>query len=161
MSAARLTTRPIDTGALIRAVEGPDHGAVSIFLGTVRNSNDGRDVDGIDYSAYDAMADAEMNRIVAEAVDRFPGIAVALEHRIGTLRIGDVSVAIACAKPFPRSPSKASAGRRIASNRRVASGCGAITRMRSLSFNPLVEESTMKADRPFAPAASPVRASRT
>lgn len=97
MSAARLTTRPIDTGALIRAVEGPDHGAVSIFLGTVRNSNDGRDVDGIDYSAYDAMADAEMNRIVAEAADRFPGIAVALEHRIGTLRIGDVSVAIACA----------------------------------------------------------------
>ena len=97
MSAARLTTRTIDTGALIRAVEGPDHGAVSTFLGTVRNSNDGRDVDGIDYSAYDAMADAEMNRIVAEAVDRFPGIAVALEHRIGTLRIGDVSVAIACA----------------------------------------------------------------
>ena len=97
MSAARLTTRPIDTGALIRAVEGPDHGAVSIFLGPVRNSNDGRDVDGIDYSAYDAMADAEMNRIVAEAVDRFPGIAVALEHRIGTLRVGDVSVAIACA----------------------------------------------------------------
>lgn len=97
MSTARLTTRPIDLSALQGEVAAPDRGAVSVFLGTVRNSNDGRDVDGIDYSAYDAMAVAEMRRIVAEAEERFPGIAIALEHRTGTLRVGDVSVAIACA----------------------------------------------------------------
>jgi molybdopterin synthase catalytic subunit len=97
MSAARLTSVAIDVAALIKAVEEPDRGAVSLFLGTVRNLNDGRSVDGIDYSAYDAMAVAEMNRIVAEASDHFPGVAIAVEHRIGTLRVGDVSVAIACA----------------------------------------------------------------
>jgi molybdopterin synthase catalytic subunit len=97
MSTARLVTPPIDLPALLRAVESPDRGAVSVFLGTVRNSNDGRSVDGIDYSAYDAMAVAEMNRIVDEAVARFPGVAIAVEHRIGTLRVGDVSVAIASA----------------------------------------------------------------
>lgn len=97
MSPARLTTQVIDATSLIREVESPDRGAVSLFLGTVRNSNDGRSVDGIDYTAYDAMAVAEMNRIVFEAAERFPGVAIALEHRVGTLSVGEVSVGIASA----------------------------------------------------------------
>ena len=97
MSSARLVTRVIDAAALIAEVSGADRGAVTLFLGTVRNSNDGRPVDGIDYTAYDAMAVAEMHRIVTEATGKFPGLALALEHRIGTLRVGEVSVGIACA----------------------------------------------------------------
>ena len=97
MSTPRLTTQPIDVPSLIEEVAADDRGAVSIFLGTVRNSNEGRAVNGIDYSAYDAMAVAEMNRIVDEAIARFPGVAIALQHRTGTLNVGDVSVAIACA----------------------------------------------------------------
>jgi len=97
MSAARLVSRPIDVAALTREVAAADRGAVSLFLGTVRNSNDGRPVNGIDYSAYDAMAVAEMSRIVDEARERFGGVVIAVEHRIGTLDVGDVSVAIACA----------------------------------------------------------------
>ena len=97
MSTARLTTQPIDVSTLTGEVSADGRGAVSVFLGTVRNANDGRSVDGIDYSAYEAMAVAEMNRIIAEASGRWPGVAVALEHRIGTLRVGEVSVAIACA----------------------------------------------------------------
>lgn len=96
MSTARLTSHPIDVPSLTREVTSDERGAVSIFLGTVRNTNEGRAVNGIDYSAYDAMAIAEMNRIIDEAMGRFPGIAVAVEHRVGTLDVGDVSVAIAC-----------------------------------------------------------------
>jgi len=104
MSAARLVTRQIDITELTSEVAGDDRGAISIFLGTVRNSNEGRAVNGIDYSSYDAMAVAEMNRIVAEAGDRFTGVEIALEHRTGTLKVGDVSVAIACAHAH-RSPA--------------------------------------------------------
>lgn len=104
MSAARLVTSPIDVAALTREVAGDDRGAITLFLGTVRNSSEGRAVDGIDYSAYEAMAVAEMNRILAEAGERFIGIEIALEHRIGTLRVGDVSVAIACSHAH-RSPA--------------------------------------------------------
>jgi molybdopterin synthase catalytic subunit len=96
MTAARLVTSPIDIAALTREVAGDDRGAITLFLGTVRNANEGRAVDGIDYSAYHAMAVAEMNRIVGEASERFPGVEIVLEHRIGALRVGDVSVAIAC-----------------------------------------------------------------
>jgi molybdopterin synthase catalytic subunit len=99
MSSVSLTADEIDVAVLIRDVSGSDRGAVSIFLGTVRDSNDGRPVTGIDYSAYDTMAVAEMNRIVAEAEQRFAGITIALVHRTGTLRVGDVSVAIASSHP--------------------------------------------------------------
>ena len=97
MSAARLVNSSIDVAALTREVAGDERGAITLFLGTVRNSNEGRAVDGIDYSAYEAMAAAEMSRIVGEASERFAGAEIALEHRIGALRVGDVSVAIACA----------------------------------------------------------------
>lgn len=97
MSTARLSSQPVDLASLIREVSADGRGAISVFLGTVRNSSEGRAVDGIDYSAYDAMAVAEMDRIAAEASERFPGVVVALEHRIVTLGVGDVSVAIACA----------------------------------------------------------------
>jgi molybdopterin synthase catalytic subunit len=104
MSAARLVTSPVDVAGLTREVAGDDRGAITLFLGTVRNSNEGRPVDGIDYSAYEAMAVAEMNRIVDEACERFAGVEIALEHRIGALSVGDVSVAIACAHAH-RSPA--------------------------------------------------------
>jgi molybdopterin synthase catalytic subunit len=104
MSTARIVSRVIDVPALTHEVAADGRGAISIFLGTVRNSNDGRPVSGIDYSAYDAMAIAEMNRIIAEASARFEDVAIAVEHRIGTLQVGDVSVAIACGHPH-RGPA--------------------------------------------------------
>jgi molybdopterin synthase catalytic subunit len=104
MSTARIVANAIDVPALTRDVAAEGRGAISIFLGTVRDSNDGRPVNGIDYTAYDAMAIAEMNRIIAEANARFEGVAIAVEHRTGTLQVGDVSVAIACGHPH-RGPA--------------------------------------------------------
>jgi acyl-CoA dehydrogenase len=61
----------------------------------------------------------------------------------------------------PGVPSRAEAGRAMSSNRSVASGCGAITRMRSATSRPGASESTRKAEMPFAPGAWPVRANST
>lgn len=92
-----LVEHAIDPTALLRMVTAPATGATTLFIGTVRESNDGRAVTGIDYSAYDAMAVAEMQRIVDEAAAAFPGIRTALVHRIGTLALEEASVAIAVA----------------------------------------------------------------
>ena len=91
-----LTERPIDVELLIERVGSEERGGVAAFLGTVRNHHAGRDVERLEYSAYGPMAEAECARIVAEA-ERTWGAAVAVEHRIGALGIGDVSVAIAAA----------------------------------------------------------------
>jgi molybdopterin synthase catalytic subunit len=91
--------RPIDPASLVAEVSGHDRGAVSLFLGTVRDSNDGRQVEGIEYTAYRSMAEAELARIIAEARERFGVSALVVEHRLGTLALGDVSVGIAAAHP--------------------------------------------------------------
>jgi molybdopterin synthase catalytic subunit len=97
MTHVAIVSRPIDAAALIAAVASDAHGATSLFLGTVREVNDGRAVTGMDYTAYDAMASRELAKIAHEAVERFGGVAIAVEHRLGTLALGDVSVAIAAA----------------------------------------------------------------
>jgi len=97
MSAELLVRAPIDVGALLARVADAGVGATSLFIGTVREHNDGRAVSGIDYSAYDAMAERELAAIGAEAGERWPGLRVAIVHRLGTLAVGEASVAVACA----------------------------------------------------------------
>lgn len=94
-----LVRAPIDVAALLARVADHATGATTLFLGTVRDVNDGRAVTGIEYSAYDAMAEREMAAIVAEAAERWPETRLALEHRLGTLGLGEASVAIAVAHP--------------------------------------------------------------
>jgi molybdopterin synthase catalytic subunit len=97
MRRASVITREIDPASLIHEVASPEHGAISVFIGTVREVNDGRSVTAIEYSAYKSMADAELERILDEAEERFGVSALVVEHRIGLLGLGDVSVAIAAA----------------------------------------------------------------
>jgi molybdopterin synthase catalytic subunit len=97
MRRSAIVERPINAPALLAEVSSDDCGAVSLFLGTVRDTNDGRSVDGIDYTAYTAMAEAELERIVDEAAVRFGVMSLVVEHRIGTLAIGDASVGIVAA----------------------------------------------------------------
>ena len=92
-----VSTDPIDTAAILREVESPAHGASILFVGTVREVNDGRPVDGIEYTAYAAMAGKEMAAIATEAREKFSGSFVVIVHRLGELAIGDASVAIATA----------------------------------------------------------------
>lgn len=94
-----LTDRPIDTAALVAEIARAANGATLLFVGTVRDVNDGRPVTGIEYSAYRSMAEREMADIVREASERFDTADIVVEHRLGELTLGDASVAIAVAHP--------------------------------------------------------------
>lgn len=85
---------PIDVAAVLASVADAAHGAVASFVGHVRDHHGGRAVVRLEYSAYDAMAEAETARIVAEAEARWPA-RVAVVHRVGALAIGDVAVVVA------------------------------------------------------------------
>ncbi len=91
---ASLVEKVIDVGALTREVSGDSQGAVASFLGTVRSTNDGKPVTGIDYSAYRAMAEKEMGAIVSEASSNFGTQEIVVEHRTGFVAVGQASVAI-------------------------------------------------------------------
>jgi molybdopterin synthase catalytic subunit len=80
---------------LLEIVKDDAAGATVLFLGTVRNYNDGYAVSGIYYEAYIRMAEEAMARIEAEAVKRWNLKKFAAVHRIGNLKIGEISIAIA------------------------------------------------------------------
>lgn len=99
---------PIDVGRLQALVAQPGIGAITLFLGTVRNLHEGRHVTGIDYEAYHPMAERELAAIARETCEATAGLQLAIEHRVGTLVVGDVSVAIVAAHAR-RAPSLAAA----------------------------------------------------
>lgn len=96
---AWITQDALTADDVLRRVGAAADGAIDVFLGIVRNQNEGRPVSGIFYDAYPEMAERVLREIVAEAA-ALPGVgAVAAAHRIGELRVGDVSVAIAASAP--------------------------------------------------------------
>ena len=91
-----LTRHPIEVDALLAEVQGPERGGTCLFVGTVRND---ADITGIDYSAYEAMAFAEIERILSDANAQWPEARVTLQHRLGLIPVGEASIAIAAAAP--------------------------------------------------------------
>lgn len=95
----RLLEARIDSDAVARSVQTTAAGAVVLFLGTVREFTDGRRTVRLGYDAYREMAIAQMNRLAEEAAERWPLTGIAMEHRLGELELGEVSVAIAVSSP--------------------------------------------------------------
>ena len=91
-----LTRHRLDVEDLLAEVQSPERGGTCVFLGTVRTDDD---VTAIDYSAYEAMAMEEAERILAEALARWPDARVTLQHRLGVIPAGEASIAIAAAAP--------------------------------------------------------------
>jgi molybdopterin synthase catalytic subunit len=83
----------------IASVRHPGAGAICIFLGTVRDRNEGRHVVRLDYEAYGPMAIAEMRRITDEIVAATPHVRLAVIHRTGALVVGDIAVVCAASAP--------------------------------------------------------------
>lgn len=97
--ALRITADPIDAAALLAEVGSPADGAVLLFLGTVRDHNEGRRVRGMRYDAYAAMAVSVLEEIVSEARSRWPDASIAAVHRTGELALGEASVGVAVSTP--------------------------------------------------------------
>lgn len=94
--AARLVRDPINVAALAREVEADSVGAIATFAGTVRAERrpDGAPLNALEYSAYEPMALAEMQRL-CDAVSRDYALQRAvLVHRLGVLAVGEASVAV-------------------------------------------------------------------
>lgn len=93
-----LTSDPIDVLPLLRDARSSD-GGVCLFLGVVRNENEGRETTRIEYEAYPEMAEAELARIVAALEAEWPQARVRVRHRVGTVSVGEASVAVLATAP--------------------------------------------------------------
>ena len=100
-----ISQRPLALEALVAALEnaarhsGEGCGALCSFLGVVRATHKGRRVTRLEYEAYEPMALRVFERIADEAKLAWPDVMLAIHHRVGSLAIGDASVAIVAAAP--------------------------------------------------------------
>lgn len=96
---ARVVDRPLELSHVVTAVSGPTQGAVVTFSGAVRRHSRGQTVERLEYEAYVSMAEKQLARIGDEARQTWPGVDVAIEHRVGVLVPGELAVVIAASAP--------------------------------------------------------------
>ncbi len=94
-----IVDRPLALEEVTAAVTTEGHGGVVGFAGTVRNVTRGRAVTRLEYEAYAPMAEKQLRVIAEEAKVKWPGVRVAVVHRVGTLLPGETAVVIGTSAP--------------------------------------------------------------
>ncbi len=90
-----LTEDPIEVDGILPDLEDPGSGAMTLFVGRVRNHHEGKAVKSIHYQAYAEMALPIMKKIADETCRLFPVSRLVILHRTGHLVVGDTSVLVA------------------------------------------------------------------
>jgi molybdopterin synthase catalytic subunit len=95
----RVSDEALSLDEVVRAVTTEEHGGVVTFSGVVRRQSRGKRIVRLEYEAYRPMAERKMAEIGAQLAAEFPGVRVAIVHRVGKLAVGDVAVVIAASAP--------------------------------------------------------------
>ena len=98
-----LTREPLETAPLLARAQSPQAGAVLLFLGVTRQHTHGRETTELYYDAYEAMAINELSALEAEASLRWQLVDCLIVHRLGSVPLGEASVAIVTASPHRRA----------------------------------------------------------
>ena len=92
MARFRLSDKPVDVASLRAELLDARVGGYASFEGWVRDHHGGRAVTGLRYEAYAALAEAEGERVLDEALAKFDILDAACVHRTGDLAIGELAV---------------------------------------------------------------------
>jgi molybdopterin synthase catalytic subunit len=89
---------PLSVDEVLNAVGDHAAGGTTIFVGTVREQDQGKSVTLLSYSAHPSAED-ELRRVAEKVAADFSLTALAAVHRVGDLRLGDIAVIVAVAAP--------------------------------------------------------------
>ncbi|HET9562907.1 MAG TPA: molybdenum cofactor biosynthesis protein MoaE [Propionibacteriaceae bacterium] len=89
-----ISESPLSVDQALRLVSGPTVGGIAVFVGTVRNSDHGADVVSLDYTQHPSAVEV-LTRCAEETADQHDVLAIAVEHRVGHLEVGDIAVVVA------------------------------------------------------------------
>lgn len=95
-----LTCDPLSVEKATDAVASNAAGATSVFVGTTRDTFEGKLVTLLQYEAYESMALKEMTKLCESARGKWPDLcSLAVMHRLGRVAVGEASVIIAASSP--------------------------------------------------------------
>jgi molybdopterin synthase catalytic subunit len=89
-----ISDSPLSVDQALSLVSGPAVGGIALFVGTVRNSDHGADVVSLDYTQHPSALSV-LTKCAEETADQHDVLAIAVEHRVGHLEIGDIAVVVA------------------------------------------------------------------
>lgn len=92
---------------VIEQVKSVNAGAITVFIGTVRELTNGKRTLYLEYQAYEPMAIKKLAEIGEEIQQKWPGTIAAITHRIGRLEISDTAVVIAVSSPHRKEAYEA------------------------------------------------------
>lgn len=98
-----IVENPIDVERVIAKVTRREAGAITTFIGTVREWTNGRKTIYLEYQAYVPMAVKKLAEIGDEVKEEWPDTVVAITHRIGRLEISEAAVVIAVSSPHRKA----------------------------------------------------------
>jgi molybdopterin synthase catalytic subunit len=91
-----LTDLPIDTESMRARLADPDVGAIGWFEGVTRRTTDDRVTESLSYEAHRPMAISELEKLAAQAVEKFSLHRCVIAHRMGEVPVGEASVVVGC-----------------------------------------------------------------
>ena len=89
---------PLSVDEVLHAVRAPAAGGIALFVGAVRDSDGGRGVRGLGYSAHPSALPV-LRQVAERVLSAYPVVRLAAVHRVGELAIGDLAVVVAVACP--------------------------------------------------------------
>ncbi|MEH7514950.1 molybdenum cofactor biosynthesis protein MoaE [Gottfriedia acidiceleris] len=95
----QIVDTPIVVEEVSDKVKSRNAGAITVFIGTVRELTKGKKTLSLEYQAYESMAVKKLAQIGDEIKQKWPEAIVAITHRIGKLTISDIAVVIAVSSP--------------------------------------------------------------
>ena len=102
-----VVNQPIAVDEIITKVSRRDAGAITTFIGTVREFTKGKKTLSLEYQAYVPMAMKMLSQIGNEIQEKWPDALTAITHRIGKLDITEVAVVIAVSSPHRKTAYEA------------------------------------------------------
>ncbi|MCT2535892.1 molybdenum cofactor biosynthesis protein MoaE [Aquibacillus koreensis] len=103
----QISDEPIQVDEIVKKVESRDAGAITTFIGTVREWTKGKRTLYLEYQAYKPMAIKMLTTIGKEIQTKWPNTEVAITHRVGRLDISDIAVVIAVSSPHRKAAYEA------------------------------------------------------
>jgi len=106
-SSIKITSEKLGLQVCYDFVHDASCGGIALFVGTVRNKTQKKEVTILDFSAYQEMAVKEMEKIAANALAQFDILKIAIHHAEGILKIGEIPVIIAASSPHRKAAFEA------------------------------------------------------
>jgi molybdopterin synthase catalytic subunit len=98
----QITDQPISSEVVVNEVKTDDSGCVVTYVGLIREHSRGKTVLSVEYEDAEGKAGERLREIASEIEQRWPVSKVAIYHRVGKLKVGDINLVVAVASAHRR-----------------------------------------------------------